>query len=252
MVVDAVRSYFDAVSGLTELTRKRAVTAAKTLLKVGDDRTVSTASPPDRASPAGEDEGDPRTSRVGHDIQSLAAELIETNQANRAALASMVEAEVNRVLERHDLVRRDEYERVVRRVAELERRLATQRGPGSRTAAGGSVAAAPQGESSMPTGEPADEATTEPETATDTADEQTATETEPTVGSGGSGQATRDQSDPQEPATKRRSATAGKNTATTGKQPESKTAGKSGKSKSTTKRSGGRARSTTPANSNEQ
>ncbi|ASU84603.1 hypothetical protein CDO52_18945 [Nocardiopsis gilva YIM 90087] len=120
MVVEAVRTYLDAASGLTELTRKRAVAAAKTLLKANDDRATSSA---DTGSAAA------GPARVGQNIQTLATELMETNDANREALGALVQAEVERALERLDLVPRSDYERLTRRVAELERRLAAQRLP---------------------------------------------------------------------------------------------------------------------------
>ncbi|RKS07702.1 hypothetical protein DFP74_3385 [Nocardiopsis sp. Huas11] len=114
MVVDAVRTYFDATSGLTELSRKEAVAAAKALLKANGRP----------AAPAVEQEALP--ARVGQSIQALAGELIATNEANRTAIAELVGSEVARQLERMDIVPRAEYERVVRRVAELERRLAAR------------------------------------------------------------------------------------------------------------------------------
>ncbi|MBB6171106.1 polyhydroxyalkanoate synthesis regulator phasin [Nocardiopsis mwathae] len=116
MVVEAVRTYLDAASGLTELTRKRAVAAAKTLLKAGDDRAGDTA---DAVA----------TGRVGQNIQALATDLMETNDANRQALGALVQAEVERAVANLDLVPRAEYERLSRRVAELERRLAARRTP---------------------------------------------------------------------------------------------------------------------------
>lgn len=117
MVVDAVRTYFDAASGLTELSRKQAVAAAKTLLRAGGTAEAGPVEPgPDGVRPP----------RVGQSIQALATELIETSQANRAAIADLVAAEVRRAVERLDVVPRSEYERLVRRVAELERRLATR------------------------------------------------------------------------------------------------------------------------------
>ncbi|GAA1120961.1 coiled-coil domain-containing protein [Nocardiopsis metallicus] len=111
MVVDAVRTYLDAANGLTELSRKQAVAAAKTLIRANG-----------AAAPA-EGEAPPR---VGQSIQALAGELIETSQANRAAVADLVRAEVRSALEQMDMVPRAEYERVVRRVAELERRMAAR------------------------------------------------------------------------------------------------------------------------------
>ena len=115
MVVDAVRTYLDAANGLTELSRKQAVAAAKSLLRA--DGSVTPAA-------AGDADGPPP--RVGQNIQALAGELIETSQANRAAITDLVRAEVGRALERMDVVPRTEYERVVRRVAELERRMAAR------------------------------------------------------------------------------------------------------------------------------
>ncbi|KOX19157.1 hypothetical protein [Nocardiopsis sp. NRRL B-16309] len=117
MVVDAVRTYSDATSGLTELSRKEAVAAAKALLK-------ASGRPAAPAAPAADQEAMP--ARVGQSIQALAGELIATNEANRTAIADLVRSEVAHQLERMDIVPRTEYERVVRRVAELERRLAAR------------------------------------------------------------------------------------------------------------------------------
>ena len=74
MIVDAVRTYLDAASGLTELTRKRAVTAAKALLRAGGDRSDGVAAQ-FRASvePTAEGaEGPTAAPRVGRGIQTLA------------------------------------------------------------------------------------------------------------------------------------------------------------------------------------
>lgn len=117
MVVDAVRTYLDAANGLTELSRKQAVAAAKTLL-----RANGTGGP----GAPGAGDGDTPPPRVGQSIQTLAGELIETSQSNRTAIADLVRAEVERQLERMDVVPRGEHDRLVRRVAELERRLAAR------------------------------------------------------------------------------------------------------------------------------
>ncbi|QUX30866.1 membrane fusogenic activity family protein [Nocardiopsis akebiae] len=114
MVVDAVRTYLDAASGLTELSRKQAVAAAKALLRANGPAAPAAA------------EGESLPPRVGQSIQNLAGELIETSQANRAAIAELVRSEVGRQLERMDVVPRADHERLVRRVAELERRLAAR------------------------------------------------------------------------------------------------------------------------------
>lgn len=114
MVVDAVRTYLDAANGLTELSRRDAVAAARALLR-SEGRAVGAAAAEGEAAP-----------RVGQSIQALAGELIETSQANRSAVADLVRAEVARQLESMDVVPREEHERLARRVAELERRLAAR------------------------------------------------------------------------------------------------------------------------------
>lgn len=114
MVVDAVRTYLDAASGLTELSRKQAVAAAKILLRANGSTTAAAV------------DNESLPPRVGQSIQTLAGELIETSRANREALAGLVRSEVERQLEGMDVVSRAEHERLVRRVAELERRLAAR------------------------------------------------------------------------------------------------------------------------------
>ncbi|MFJ9557647.1 membrane fusogenic activity family protein [Nocardiopsis sp. NPDC101807] len=152
MVVDAVRTYLDAANGLTELSRKQAVAAAKTLLRANG-----------AGGPAlpGAGEGDTPPPRVGQSIQALAGELIETSQANRSAIADLVRAEVGRQLERMDVVPRGEHERLVRRVAELERRLAARHAVEralAPEAAGASSPASPAVPAAGPAGEDADAA----------------------------------------------------------------------------------------------
>ena len=115
MVVDAVRTYLDAANGLTELSRRDAVAAARALLR-SDGRAVGATAAEGEAAP-----------RVGQSIQALAGELIETSQANRSAIADLVREEVGRQLQSMDVVPREEHERLARRVAELERRLAARR-----------------------------------------------------------------------------------------------------------------------------
>ncbi|XKK40431.1 accessory factor UbiK family protein [Nocardiopsis sp. ARC36] len=146
MVVDAVRTYLDAANGLTELSRKQAVAAAKTLLRANG-----------AGGPAlpGAGEGDAPPPRVGQSIQALAGELIETSQANRSALADLVRAEVGRQLERMDVVPRGEYERLVRRVAELERRLAARHAVERALAPEAAGAASPVAPAAGPAGQDA-------------------------------------------------------------------------------------------------
>lgn len=150
MVVDAVRTYLDAANGLTELSRKEAVAAAKALLRAGGANGAPVPSVDTAQGPP---------PRVGQNIQALAGELIETSQANRAAIADLVRAEVGRALEQLDVVPRAEHDRVVRRVAELERRLgaryAVERVPGRSEPV--VEEEAPKGEPPVPTSTPAPE-----------------------------------------------------------------------------------------------
>src|SRR5699024_12381603 len=64
--------------------------------------------------------------RWGRSTQAWAAELVGTGHTNREAIADLVRGEVTRQLETMDVVPRGEYERLARRVAELERRLAAR------------------------------------------------------------------------------------------------------------------------------
>lgn len=161
MVVDAVRTYLDAANGLTELSRKEAVAAAKALLRAGGANGVSAPSVDGAQGPP---------PRVGQNIQALAGELIETSQANRTAIAELVRAEVGRALERLDVVPRAEHDRVVRRVAELERRLgaryAVERTPGRPEP----VAVEEPVKEEAPAPEPVSEAVSESEAAEGPAD----------------------------------------------------------------------------------
>ncbi|GAB3715118.1 membrane fusogenic activity family protein [Nocardiopsis oceani] len=148
MVVDAVRTYLDAANGLTELSRKQAVAAAKTLLRANGSGAA--------VPPASDGEGPPP--RVGQSIQTLAGELIETSQANRAAVADLVRDEVRQALEQLDVVPRAEYDRMARRVAELERRMAARHAVERVLAPRGGAASSLPGAAEELTDEPADEA----------------------------------------------------------------------------------------------
>ena len=76
MVVEVVRAYLEAASGLTELTRKHAVAVAKILIRESEERPGA----PTRSSelPKNESEGGEAallSARVGPSIQALATEL---------------------------------------------------------------------------------------------------------------------------------------------------------------------------------
>ncbi|TQN31301.1 hypothetical protein FHX37_1201 [Haloactinospora alba] len=260
MVVDAVRAYVDAASGLTELTRKRAVAAAKTLLK---ERESHGTGGTDAA--ASEGEHPPSPPGVGQSIQTLANDLLETSKANRDALLRVVEAEVNRALSRADLVRRSDYDRLARRVAELERRMATQRfhqrsgeAPGAEPGADPNTASVEQPEQTSPEtpvpelGSSSETARQTSEPREDVSEEETTTEHAqgtPEAGTDGERRAPEETLE-EKPSENGDPASSGITDADTGKKPSNSQAGNKAKtggaagsrsaSKAGNKRSGGR------------
>lgn len=139
MVIDVVRTYFDVASGFTELTRRRAVAAARTLLRDGQAGAEPEAGDAEQYRP-----------RAGTGIQALAAELVETNAANRTRLTEFVDQEVRRQIGQLDVVSRTEHERALRRINELERRLVARTTPAVSTRPPASHSAAPAAEPSDP------------------------------------------------------------------------------------------------------
>ncbi|MGZ4639689.1 MAG: hypothetical protein ACXV2J_11615 [Actinomycetes bacterium] len=103
MVLDGLRSYVQLASGLTDVTRERALAAAKSLLAQGESVVPGTVK-----------------SQVG----SLTDDLIATSKANRTLLTNLVRLEVERSVGRLGLVSSAELESSMRRAARLEKRVA--------------------------------------------------------------------------------------------------------------------------------
>jgi polyhydroxyalkanoate synthesis regulator phasin len=124
MVIDALRGYLQLANGLTEVTRQRAMAAAKALVS-------HTGAGVEQAVP----------DQLQKQVQSLAEDLVATSRANRDLLVSVVRGEIERMVASLGLVTGEELAQVKQtvtrlesRVAALETRLAER--PVSPTAAG--------------------------------------------------------------------------------------------------------------------
>jgi polyhydroxyalkanoate synthesis regulator phasin len=115
-VKDAIKGYLALASGLTEVTRQRATTAAKALVAQGE-------------ATAGQ-------------VQALADDLVAQSKSNREAMVSLVRYEVDKALGRVGLVSKEEVVSLQRRVKQLEGQLRdAQRGSGPAKRAPGKTAA---------------------------------------------------------------------------------------------------------------
>jgi polyhydroxyalkanoate synthesis regulator phasin len=96
-VKDAIKGYLALATGLTEVTRQRATTAAKALVAQGE-------------ATAGQ-------------VQALADDLVSQSRTNREAVVSLVRYEVDKALGRVGLVGKDEVEALQQRIRSLEGQL---------------------------------------------------------------------------------------------------------------------------------
>jgi polyhydroxyalkanoate synthesis regulator phasin len=117
MVIDGLRAYVQLASGLTEVTRERALAAARTLVAQGEAGVGAVLPDAMRAQ-----------------VSSVTDDLIATSKANRDLLVGLVRAEVERSVSRMGLVSAAELDAATRRaeslddrVHELERALRTAR-----------------------------------------------------------------------------------------------------------------------------
>jgi hypothetical protein len=124
-MLDAMRGYLHAASGLTELTRKRAQELAQSLISAG-------------GSTAG--------AGVAAQVSSVAEELISAAKSNRAAVRDMVRGEVEVAVGHLGLVPATELDRAYRKIAKLEATVAEL----ARGAATGGAAAESSGRSGSP------------------------------------------------------------------------------------------------------
>jgi hypothetical protein len=106
MVIEGVKAYVQLASGLTDVTRERALAAARTLVAQGE---------------AGVGAVVPDTMRV--QVASVTDDLIATGKANRALLVGLVRAEVERTVSRLGLVSAAELNAANRRAEALDDRV---------------------------------------------------------------------------------------------------------------------------------
>jgi polyhydroxyalkanoate synthesis regulator phasin len=98
-VRDALKSYLALAGGMTELTKQRAVTAAKQLVAQGE-------------ATAGQ-------------VQELAEDLLQQSRSNREAVTALVRFEVDKALGRVGLATQDEVESLRAKVRALEAQLSS-------------------------------------------------------------------------------------------------------------------------------
>ena len=94
---DAVKSYLALASGLTEVTRQRAVGAAKALVSQGE--------------------------ATAEQVSTLAEDLLQQSKSNREAVTALVKYEVDRTLGRLGLAANDEVTELTKRVRALEAQI---------------------------------------------------------------------------------------------------------------------------------
>lgn len=94
MILDAVKNYLALASGLTDVTRQRAVSAAKALVSQGE--------------------------ATRDQVSALADDLVATSRSNREAIATIVRFEVDRAMARLGLAPADEVSSLTARVRVLE------------------------------------------------------------------------------------------------------------------------------------
>jgi polyhydroxyalkanoate synthesis regulator phasin len=112
-VRDALKSYLALAGGVTEVTRQRALDAAKALVASGE--------------------------AAAEQVTSLAEDLLTQTRQNREAVVALVGFEVDRALGRVGLASADEVTELTARVRALEARLAEQTGAGASAGAGGAA-----------------------------------------------------------------------------------------------------------------
>ena len=109
-MLGALRSYLQLASGLTEVTRQRALTTARQLLDQGGEVVDLAVS---QTVGGG----------VGRQVQSLAEDLIATSKTNRDLLVGLIRTEVERAVARLGLVGADELATVSQLVGRLQSQL---------------------------------------------------------------------------------------------------------------------------------
>ena len=107
---DALKSYLALASGLTDVSRQRAVAAAKALVSQGE--------------------------ATAEQVTTLAEDLLAQSRSNREAVSALIKYELDRTLGRVGLASNDEVGELSKRIRELEAQIRTlQQGSGTSSAA---------------------------------------------------------------------------------------------------------------------
>lgn len=156
MVMDALRGYVQLASGLTEVTRQRAMKTAKQLLQ--------------------QTGADSLTSGLTGRVSELADEIVATSKSNRALLQAIITNEVEGAVARLGFVRAEEVAALRRRLEKLEGTGGTGTAAAS-GATGGSTAKKATTKKSTAKESPAKKSTAKKSTAKKTASKSTAKKT---------------------------------------------------------------------------
>jgi hypothetical protein len=108
MVMDALRGYLQLANGLTDVTRQRALAAAKALAASGTEVLTDASAVP---------------ATVSRQVQALADDLLATSRSNRDLLVGLVRSEVERTVGVLGLASGDDMESVAVHVRRIERRV---------------------------------------------------------------------------------------------------------------------------------
>ena len=106
MVLDGLRGYLQLANGLTDVTRERALAAARSLVTQGEASVGAVVPAPVKAQ-----------------VASVTDDLIATSRTNRALLTNLVRGEVDKSVARLGLVSRKELDAERKRADRLEARL---------------------------------------------------------------------------------------------------------------------------------
>ena len=156
MVMDALRGYVQLASGLTEVTRQRAMKTAKQLLQ--------------------QTGADSLTSGLTGRVSELADEIVATSKSNRALLQAIISNEVEGAVARLGFVRAEEVAALRRRLEKLEETGGTGTAAAS-GATGGSTAKKATTKKSTTRKSTAKKSTAKKSTANKTATKSTAKKT---------------------------------------------------------------------------
>ena len=107
MVLDGLRGYLQLASGLTDVTRERALAAAKAVATQGAAGVNAVVPAP-----------------VTTQVSTLTEDLLAASKANRALLLHLIQAEIERSVARLGLVSAHELDAAARRAKGLEKRVA--------------------------------------------------------------------------------------------------------------------------------